>query len=339
MPIMFKFEKNKIKMKNKDQIIIYQAADGQTQIDVQLYNETIWLNRQQLSALFDRDIKTIGKHINNVFKEGELEQKTVVAKFATTAKDGKSYETEHYNLDVIISVGYRVKSKRGTQFRIWANNVLKEYLVKGYALNEKKLKETQQQFTQLQQSIKLLENVVNQKQLNSDEATSLLKVITEYSHALSLLDQYDHQKLSIQKKVDEDINRLTYDEAIEQIKIWRDSHDGGALFGNEKDASFKSSLETIYQTFDGIDLYPSIEEKAANLLYFVVKNHSFSDGNKRIAAGLFVFFLDKNRKLYHSDGSKIIADNALVAITIMIAESNTEEKEVMIKLIVNLMLS
>lgn len=278
-------------MENKDQILIYKASDGETQIDVQLQNETIWLNRQQLSILFDRDIKTIGKHLNNVFKEGELEQKTVVAKFATTAKDGKSYETEHYNLDVIISVGYRVKSKRGTQFRIWANKVLKEYLVKGYVLNERKLKETQQQFVQLQRSIKLLENVVNHKQLNSDEATSLLKVITEYSHALNLLDQYDHRKLTIEKKEDKEINKLTYKEAIDQIKIWRDSHNGGTLFGNEKDASFKSSLETIYQTFDGIDLYPSIEEKAANLLYFVVKNHSFSDGNKRIAAGLFVFFL------------------------------------------------
>ncbi|PCJ22576.1 MAG: cytochrome C biogenesis protein CycH [Flavobacteriales bacterium] len=326
-------------MENKDQIIIYKAEDGQTQIDVQLQDETIWLNQAQLVDLFDKTKQNISLHVRNVFKEGELDENSVVKEYLTTAADGKKYKTKFYNLDVIISVGYRVKSKRGTQFRIWANNVLKEYLVKGYALNERKLKEAQQQFSELQQSIKLLENVVNQKQLNSDEATSLLKVITEYSHALSLLDQYDHQKLSIQKKVDEDINKLTYDEAIKQIILWRDSHDGGALFGNEKDASFKSSLETIYQTFDGIDLYPSTEEKAANLLYFVVKNHSFSDGNKRIAAGLFVFFLDKNRKLYNADGSKIIADNALVAITIMIAESNTEEKDVMIKLIVNLMLS
>lgn len=326
-------------MENKDQIVIYKAEDGQTQIDVQLQDENVWLNQAKLVELFGKTKQNISLHISNIFKEGELEENSVVKEYLTTASDGKKYTTKFYNLDVIISVGYRVKSKRGTQFRIWANNVLKEFLVKGYALNEKKLKETQQQFLELQQSIKLLENVVNQKQLNSDEATSLLKVITEYSHALSLLDQYDHQKLSIQKKIDKEINKLTYKEAIEQIKIWRDSHNGGALFGNEKDASFKSSLETIYQTFDGIDLYPSTEEKAANLLYFVVKNHSFSDGNKRIAAGLFVFFLDKNRKLYHSDGSKIIADNALVAITIMIAESNTEEKEVMIKLIVNLMLS
>lgn len=321
------------------EIIIYQSEDGQTQIDVQLQDETVWLNQAQLVELFGKTKQNISLHVRNIFNEGELDENSVVKEYLTTAADGKKYKTKFYNLDVIISVGYRIKSKRGTQFRIWANKILKEYLVKGYALNERKLKETQQQFIALQQSIKLLENVVNQKQLNSDEATSLLKVITEYSHALSLLDQYDHQKLSIKKKVDKEINKLTYEEAIEQIKLWRDSHNGGALFGNEKDGSFKSSLETIYQTFDGIDLYPSIEEKAANLLYFVVKNHSFSDGNKRIAAGLFVFFLDKNRKLYHSDGSKIIADNALVAITIMIAESNTEEKEVMIKLIVNLMLS
>ncbi|MDT8413577.1 MAG: virulence protein RhuM/Fic/DOC family protein [Vicingaceae bacterium] len=323
-------------MLDKNQIVIYKSEDGQMQIDVQLQDETVWLTQAQLVDLFERDQSVISRHLNNIFKEKELDKDSNMH-FLHIANSDKPVAC--YNLDVIISVGYRVKSKRGTQFRIWANKVLKDFLVKGYALNEKKLKETQQQFSALQKSIKLLENVVNQKQLNSDEATSLLKVITEYSHALSLLDQYDHQKLSIQKKVDKDINKLTYEEAIKQIKLWRDSHNGGALFGNEKDASFKSSLETIYQTFDGIDLYPSIEEKAANLLYFVVKNHSFSDGNKRIAAGLFVFFLDKNRKLYNPDGSKIIADNALVAITIMIAESNTEEKEVMIKLIVNLMLS
>jgi prophage maintenance system killer protein len=324
------------------EIIIYKSADNQIEVNVQAEGDTVWLTQQQLVNLFQSSKANISEHIKHIFESKELEEQATVRKFRTVQKEGERKVERnrlHYNLDVIISVGYRVNSKQGVQFRIWANKILKEYLVKGYALNERKLKETQQQFLELQQSIKLLENVVNQKQLNSDEATSLLKVITEYSHALSLLDQYDHQKLSIQKKVDKDINKLTYDEAIKQIIIWRDSHDGGALFGNEKDASFKSSLETIYQTFDGIDLYPSTEEKAANLLYFVVKNHSFSDGNKRIAAGLFVFFLDKNRKLYNADGSKIIADNALVAITIMIAESNTEEKDVMIKLIVNLMLS
>jgi hypothetical protein len=281
------------------EIIIYKSADNQIEVNVQADGDTVWLTQHQLVNLFQSSKANISEHIKHIFESEELEEQATVRNFRTVQKEGKR-EVErnrlHYNLDLIISVGYRVNSKQGVQFRIWANKILKEYLVKGYALNEQKLKETQQQFSELQQSIKLLENVVNQKQLNSDEATSLLKVITEYSHALSLLDQYDHQKLSIQKKVDEDINKLTYDEAIKQIILWRDSHDGGALFGNEKDASFKSSLETIYQTFDGIDLYPSTEEKAANLLYFVVKNHSFSDGNKRIAAGLFVFFLDKNRK-------------------------------------------
>lgn len=268
MPIMFNFEKNKIKMENKDQIVIYKAADGQTQIDVQLQDETVWLNQAQLVELFGKTKQNISLHVRNIFNEGELDENSVVKEYLTTAADGKKYKTKFYNLDVIISVGYRVKSKRGTQFRIWANKILKEYLVKGYALNERKLKETQRQFTQLQQSIKLLENVVNQKQLNSDEATSLLKVITEYSHALSLLDQYDHQKLTIQQKADKDINKLTYEEAIEQIKLWRDSHNGGALFGNEKDASFKSSLETIYQTFDGIDFIPKHRRKGSQFALF-----------------------------------------------------------------------
>ncbi|MBV6484229.1 MAG: hypothetical protein KFKLKKLM_00722 [Flavobacteriales bacterium] len=322
----------------KGEIQIYKTIKG-TEIEVSLENDSIWLDAHIIATLFNVQRPAIVKHINNIYKAEELKRNSTCSILEQVASDGKKRKMNLYNLDMIISIGYRVNSKQATEFRQWATQKLKDFLVKGYALNEKKLKETQHQFLALQQSIKLLENVVTQKQLNSDEATSLLKVITEYSHALSLLDQYDHQKLTIEKKEDKEINKLTYKEAIDQIKIWRDSHNGGALFGNEKDASFKSSLETIYQTFDGIDLYPSIEEKAANLLYFVVKNHSFSDGNKRIAAGLFVFFLDKNRKLYNSEGSKIIADNALVAITIMIAESNTEEKDVMIKLIVNLMLS
>ncbi|MBX2959154.1 MAG: virulence protein RhuM/Fic/DOC family protein [Flavobacteriales bacterium] len=322
----------------KGEIQIYKTIKG-TEIEVSLENDSIWLDAHIIATLFNVQRPAIVKHINNIYKAEELKRNSTCSILEQVASDGKKRKMNLYNLDMIISIGYRVNSKQATEFRQWATQKLKDFLVKGYVLNERKLKETQQQFVQLQQSIKLLENVVNQKQLNSDEATSLLKVITEYSHALNLLDQYDHQKLTIEKKEDKEINKLTYKEAIDQIKIWRDSHNGGALFGNEKDASFKSSLETIYQTFDGIDLYPSIEEKAANLLYFVVKNHSFSDGNKRIAAGLFVFFLDKNRKLYNSEGSKIIADNALVAITIMIAESNTEEKDVMIKLIVNLMLS
>lgn len=320
-------------------IEIYKSDDSKVEITVTLEKETVWLNRHQLSLLFGRDIKTIGKHISKVFLDGELSKKSVVANFATTAKDGKTYQVEHYNLDLIISVGYRVNSKRGTQFRQWATQRLKDYLVKGYAINEQRLKASQQQLTELKKSMTLLEHVVNHKKLSSDEAIGLLKVVTAYSRALDLLDQYDHQKLTIPKTKKAAVKKLAYAEAIKQIKIWRDQQQAGMLFGNEKDQSFQSSLQTIYQTFGGKDLYPSLSEKAANLLYFVVKNHSFTDGNKRIAAGLFLYFLDKNKQLYARDGSKIIADNTLVAITILIAESNPNDKDIMIKLIVNLMQS
>jgi prophage maintenance system killer protein len=327
-------------MKTQGQIVIYKREDGQSQIDVRLKEETIWLSQRQMADVFEKDTDTIGLHLKNIFRTNELKEKATTEYFSVVQKEGKRNvrrKIRFYNLDAIISVGYRVNSQQGTQFRIWANKVLKDYLVKGYALNETRLKEATQQFSDLRQSIKLLENVVNQKRLTSDEATGLLKVIAEYAHALDLLDQYDHQQLTIKAKATGEINKLVYEEAIEQINIWRDKQKAGGLFGNEKDASFKSSLNTVYQTFGGKDLYPSIEEKAANLLYFIVKNHSFTDGNKRIAAGLFVYFLDKNRRLYDDLGRKIIADNALVAITIMIAESKSEEKDIMVKLIVNLM--
>ncbi len=317
----------------KNSIEIYKGKDNQTQIEVKFESESVWLTQAQLTQLFERDRTVITKHINNVFKEQELDEKSNVQKMHIANSDKP---VAYYSLDVIISVGYRVKSLRGTQFRQWATQRLKDYLVKGYAVNEQKLKASQEQLNSLKQSIKLLENVVAKKELSSDETKGLLKVVSEYAQALDLLDQYDHQRLQIPSTQKEKLQKLAYKEAIEQIHLWRAKQKAGKLFGNEKDQSFKSSLETIYQTYNGVDLYPSIIEKAANLLYFVVKNHSFSDGNKRIAAGLFVFFLDKNRKLYNSDGSKIIADNALVALTIMIAESKTEEKEMMTKLIVNL---
>jgi prophage maintenance system killer protein len=326
-----------------NKIEIYKGKDNQTHVEVKFDEETVWLTQSQMAELFGKGRTTITEHIQNIFQEGELDEKVVCRDFRQTTQHGaikgkiQSKKVLLYNLDVIISVGYRVKSKQGTQFRIWANKVLKDYLVKGYAINEQKLKVSQEQLNSLRASIKLLENVVHQKQLSSDEAVGLLKVVTEYSHALDLLDRYDHQRLVIPEPGKEKLHKISYKEAIEQIHLWRNKQKAGKLFGNEKDKSFNSSLQTIYQTFDGHDLYPSIKEKAANLLYFIVKNHSFSDGNKRIAAGLFVYFLDKNKKLYNSDGSKIIADNALVAITIMIAESKTEEKELMIKLIVNLM--
>ena len=316
------------------EIILYTATDNQTQIDVQFEKDTVWLNQEQLVTLFQRDQSVISRHIRNVFKEGELDEKSNMQKMHIANSDKP---VAYYNLDVIISVGYRVKSKQGTQFRQWATQRLKDYLVKGYVLNEKRLKELNYKYSELQNAIKLASNAGNVESLSSTEAKGILKVIETYAYALETLDKYDHQRLTIDaEESEEELYKLTYDEAIEQINIWRDFQKAGKLFGNEKDESFKSSLATIYQTFDEIDLYPSLEEKAANLLYFVVKNHSFSDGNKRIAAGLFVYFLDINNKLYNEFGNKRIGDNALVAITIMIAESKSDEKEMMIKLVVNL---
>lgn len=326
-------------MEGKGQIVIYQSPDGQASIDVRLENDTVWLSLVQISNLFDKDKSVISRHLKNIYKGGELEREATVAKNATVQMEGNREvirEIEYYNLDAILSVGYRVNSKRGTQFRIWANKVLKDYLVKGYAVNEKRLQEQSRQLEELKQTVKLLGNVVNSKDLTSDEATGLLKVVTDYTYALDILDQYDHQVLGIHDTTSEEVFQITYEEAVRAIKGLRDKFGGSSLFGNEKDDSFKGSLAAIYQTFGGQYLYPSVEEKAANLLYFVVKNHSFSDGNKRIAAFLFVWFLEKNHILYRPDGSKRIADNALVALTLMIAESKPEEKDVMIKVVVNL---
>lgn len=319
-----------------DQIIIYQTADGQATLDVKLENDTIWLSMSQLATLFGRDKSVISRHLKNIFTEGELDRDSVVAKNATTAQDGKTYEVEYFNLDLIISVGYRINSKRGTQFRIWANNVLKNHLIKGYSINEQRLKEQTQQFNSLKQTVNLLSNVLKSKELTSDEATGLLKVVTDYSYALEILDKYDHQQLSIEGTADQQLFVATYKDAMQAISDLKNKFGGHSLFGNEKDDSFKGSVGTIYQSFDGVDFYPTIEEKAANLLYFVVKNHSFSDGNKRIAAYLFVWFMEKNAILYREDGSKRIADNALVALTLMIAESKPDEKDMMVKVVVNL---
>ena len=283
-------------------------------------NESVWLNRNQMSALFERDVKTIGKHINNALKEELAEQNSVVAKFATTAADNKKYMVEHYNLDVIISVGYRVKSKRGVEFRRWANSVLKEYIIKGYAVNHNRMN----QLNEVIQVMKRVESSLDSKQV--------LTVVKRYSHALELLDAYDHQNMT-RPKGSEAIYVLTYEECrkvIDSMKFGESS----SLFGNEKDDSFKGSIGAVYQSFGGEDLYPTLEEKAANLLYFVTKNHSFSDGNKRIAATIFLYFLDKNGVLFQN-GGKLIDDHTLVALTIMIAESNPEEKEMMISVIMN----
>lgn len=307
--------------------------------EVKLQQETVWLNQNQMAELFATDRSSIAKHIKNIFKTGELSEKATCAKIAQVRQEGNRKilrSIEHYNLDLIISVGYRVNSKRGTQFRLWANDVLKNYLIKGYAVNEKLLKEQSAQLDDLKQAVKLLGNVIESKNLNSDEATGLLKVITDYTYALDVLDKYDHQILEIEKTTEEELFKITYPEAIKAVKSLHNKLGGSDLFGNEKDESFQGSLGAIYQTFARKELYPSVEEKAANLLYFVIKNHSFSDGNKRIGAFLFVWFLEKNRILYKQDGTRKIADNALVALTLMIAESKPEEKEMMVRVVVNL---
>ncbi len=317
-------------------IIIYQSQDGKTSFEVKLESETVWLSLNQIADLFSRDKSVVSRHISNLFKEKELDKRSVVAKNATTGSDGKTYQVEYYNLDVIISVGYRVKSQSGTQFRLWANKILKDYLTKGYAIDKKRFEEQSSKLKDLKQTVRLLGNVIANKELNSDEATGLLQIVTDYTYALDVLDQYDHQILEIHGTTSKEIFQITYPASMNAIKGLKDKFGGSTLFGNEKDDSFQGSLAAIYQTFGGQDLYPSVEEKAANLLYFVIKNHSFSDGNKRIAAFLFVWFLEKNNILYRLDGSKRIADNALVALTLMIAESKPEEKEMMIKVVVNL---
>lgn len=318
------------------QIAIYQLENGQTKLEIVLDEDTVWLSQTQMCDLFDKNKRTISEHIRNIFKEGELLENSVVRKFRTTAADGKSYEINQYNLDVIISVGYRVKSQRGTQFRIWANNILKQYLIQGYALNEEKLKAEQEKLTNLKRAVELSSRLIHHKDLSNNEARGILSILEKYSHALTILDDYDHQRLIIENTQCLEYPKIEYKEAIEQIQIWRIKEQLGDLFGNEKDDSFKSSLATIYQTFGGTELYPSIEEKAANLLYFIVKNHSFTDGNKRIAAAIFIWFLERHHYLYNSIGEKRIADNALVAFTLLIAESKPDEKETIVKVIINL---
>lgn len=314
-----------------DKIVIYQTADGQTSIDVKLENDTVWLSANQMAILFDRDEKTIRKHINNVFSEGELEKENNTHFLRV---DGVKQPVAFYSLDVIISVGYRVKSQRGTQFRIWANKVLKEYLIKGYAVNKAL---TEQHYTELKQLVTVLGRTVKaQEALTSDDALNLVEVVADYAYALDTLDKYDYQQLAVEQTTNEAKFHATYEGAMQAIEELKEKFGGSQWFANEKDDSFKSSIGQIYQTFGGQDLYPSVEEKAAMLLYLVTKNHSFSDGNKRIAATLFLWFMAGNGILYNPDGTKRIADNTLVALTLMIAESRTEEKDVMVKVVVNL---
>ena len=272
-----------------DQIVIYKTENGETVIDVKLENETIWLTQKLMSELFEKDSDTIGLHIKNIINEAELDEKSTTELFSVVQQEGKrsvKRNLKFYNLDMILSVGYRVNSKKGTQFRIWANKILKDHLIKGYSINETRLKEQNEQLNSLKNTVTLLSNVLENKSLNNDEATGLLKVVTDYAYALDILDKYDHQELTIEGTTLKELFIIDNAEAKRAIYDLKEKFGGSSLFGNEKDESFKGSIAAIYQTFGGMDLYPSVEEKAANLLYFVVKNHSFSDGNKRIAAYL-----------------------------------------------------
>lgn len=316
---------------NNSQLVIYKAPDGKMSIDVTVQNETVWLSQGQMAELFGKDQSVIARHISNVFKEGELEKESNMQILHNTLSKFKP--TQVYSLDVIISVGYRVKSKRGTQFRIWANQVLKQYLLHGYAINERV---AAQKYDELSQLVKVLGRTIQNQEKLTEDSRSLLDVVVDYTYALDTLDRYDYQELKIEDTTGKEAFHATYENAKEVIRELHEKFGGSTLFGNEKDDSFKSSIGQIYQTFGGVDLYPSVEEKAAMLLYLVTKNHSFSDGNKRIAATLFLWFLNGNGILYNEDGSKRIADNTLVALTLMIAESRTEEKDTMVKVIVNL---
>ena len=324
-------------MKEEQKIVIYQTEDGQTQIDVRLENETVWLTQAQMVELFQTTKQNVSLHLNNLYKEGELQKEGTVKEYLTVQQEGKrrvSRRVKYYDLDVIISVGYRVHSKRGTAFRIWARKIIKDYLVKGYVVNERIRHE---QIGELRQLVGMLGRTLqNQAVISTDETTALFEVVTDYTYALDTLDNYDYERLAIDKTTKQEKFHATYENAMEAINGLREKFGGSTLFGNEKDESFKSSIGQIYQTFGGDELYPSVEEKAAMLLYLVTKNHSFSDGNKRIAATLFLWFLNNNGILYREDGSKRLADNTLVALTLMIAESKTEEKDVMVKVVVNL---
>ncbi len=320
---------------NNSFIEIYRSPEGDVQLNVKLENDTVWLTQSQMALLFDRDRTVISRHINNCYKEHELDKNITCAKFAHMGSDADQiYETAMYNLDVIISVGYRVKSVNGTRFRQWANKILKEYLIKGYAIN-KDLKI--ERYNELKEVVRLMARTVSlQSTVTGDEYSGLFNVIGDYVYALDILDGYDYRSLSIEKTTREEPFRATYENAMLAINALKGKFGGSRWFANEKDGSFKSSIGQIYQTFDGVELYPSVEEKAAMLLYLVVKNHSFSDGNKRIAAMLFLWFMEKNGILYGTSGQKRIANNTLVALTLMIAESRTEEMDVIVKVVVNL---
>ena len=314
-------------MKNETQIVIYQSKDGQFKLDVQLKEETVWLTQKQMALLFDKGVPAINEHIKNIYKEGELSEDPTIRKFRIVRLEGSrrvSRNIDHYNLDVIISVGYRVKSKRGTQFRIWASQIIKDYLVKGYALNEKRLMEARDRLEEVSGNLRLLGRIVKQKALSASENQAFLNLISDYAFALELLDKYDHQKVDNPQSIAKDIYRITLKDALTALENLKRKTSASDLFAKPKDQSFDSSLSSIYQTFDGQEMYPSLEDKAAHLLYFVVKDHSFVDGNKRIGAFLFIWFLDRNKALLDKSGLRRISNETLIALTILVAESKPE---------------
>ncbi|WP_298036050.1 RhuM family protein [uncultured Desulfuromonas sp.] len=318
-------------------IVIYQTSDGQTGLQVHLDRETVWLTQRQMAELFEKDSDTVGLHIRNLYKEGELVREATAEESSVVQNEGDRQvrrKVQFYNLDVIISVGYRVKSRRGTQFRQWATKVLRDHLVKGYTVNEQRLREEAAKLRDLQQTVDLLARTLTTQELVTETGKELLRVISDYAYALATLDRFDHGTLEVEETSGPASFVLQYDKAIAIVQSMKGEFDG--LFGLEKDQGFKSALGAIYQTFDGKDVYPSIEEKAGNLLYFVVKNHAFTDGNKRIAAAVFIYYLAANGILYRADGSKRLADNALVALTLLIAESRPDERETIVKVVVNL---
>lgn len=322
---------------NASDIIIYRTDDGQARLEVRLHGETIWLTQTQLAELFDVNVPAVSKHIRNILASAELDSSATVSKMERVQiEGGRKVKRSQvlYNLDMIISIGYRVNSAKATRFRIWATQVLREHLVKGYTLNEQRLREQAEKLTEMRQTVELLARTLANQELVSEAGKDVLRVITDYAYALTLLDRYDHGTLAIEEITKQALHVIDYDEAMGIITSMKGEFDG--LFGIEKDQGFKSALGAIYQTFGGEELYPSVEEKGANLLYFVVKNHAFSDGNKRIAAALFIYFLGMNGILYRPDGSKRLADNALVALTLLIAESRPEEKDTIVKVIVSL---
>jgi len=325
-------------MKNKGQVIIYQTEDGQFEVNVTLTDDTVWLSQKQMAQLFDVEVHTINYHIKEIFKSSELEENSVIRKIRITAADGKKYDTNFYNLDAIISVGYRVNSAKATKFRIWATRTLKEYLLKGYAMNQKRLTETG--VKELESALEFIKQASSHRQLSNEEAQGLLEVIAKYAKSWLLLKSYDEDDLPVAKGHTPKF-MLAYDYAKDVIVKLKTSliakGEAFDIFGHEREHGLEAILGNLAQSFDGEDLYQTLEKKAAHLLYFIIKDHPFIDGNKRVASLLFIHYLDKNNRLYKENGEPIINDNALVALALLIAESEPKNKELMISLVENLL--